>query len=590
MFKSLRTRLFSTYLLLLLITMGLTGFLFLYWIQSYILNIVEKQLSGSAENFAKLVITFAENESDLEKASRFITESSGIKENFHLRIFSNSGKIVYDSFEKIPSRGKKEKRVEAEALPALSGVEKSWFSMAGSQRFLHTTVPIRLYDRIIGGIDAEAPLQQIDYGFKTMRKYFFIALFLSLIVALVIAVFFTQSLIKPVFGIRDAAVKIAAGEFSTRVKPYGSDEIGQLSYTINYMAEQLERHIKIITEEKGKMNALLSSMVDGVIAVDLDGTVTFINAVAAGIIQKESQSALGNSFIDMASNEEVLSLYHESLEQKTILNKEINISGAIYIVFVVPFSGQEKNQQGSMIIFRDITELRKLEVARSQFLSSVSHELRTPLTIIKGFVMTLIDTPEIDEETKSPLELINQETDRLTRLVDDLLELSRLRSKKFSLQLYWNDPAEILQETVQQLLPQAKRYQIDLTLDCPASMPHILMDPDRIKQVLINLIDNAFKFTPAGGKVEVKASSATDAIKIEVSDTGIGIPENEIPMLFERFFRSKSQYTRRVQGSGLGLAIVKEIVEAHHGKILAVSKMGQGATFIISIPMQYKEA
>ncbi|MCL5774371.1 MAG: cell wall metabolism sensor histidine kinase WalK, partial [Firmicutes bacterium] len=531
----------------------------------------------------------AENESDIEKASRFVTESSGIKENFHLRIFSNSGKIVYDSFERIPVKDKKEKMVEAEALPAINGAEKNWFSMSGSQRYLHTTVPIRRYNKIIGGIDAEASLRQIDDGFKVMRKYFFIAFFFSLIVALVIAVFFTQSLIKPVFGIRDAAVKIAAGEFSTRVKPYGSDEIGQLSNTINYMAEQLERHIRIITEEKSKMNALLSAMVDGVIAVDLDGKVTFINTVAAGIIKKYLQSALEIPFIDMVSNEEVLSLYRQSLEQKTILSKEINISGAIYIIFVVPFSGQEKKQQGSMIIFRDVTELRKLEIARSQFLSSVSHELRTPLTIIKGFVMTLIDTPEIDEETKRSLELINQETDRLTRLVDDLLELSRLRSKKFSLQLYWNDPAEILQETVQQLLPQAKRYQIELTLDCPASMQNILMDPDRIKQVLINLIDNAFKFTPAGGKVEVKSTSDTGLLKIEVSDTGIGIPENEIPMLFERFFRSKSQYTRRVQGSGLGLAIVKEIVEAHHGTVSVASKMGQGASFIISIPMQYKE-
>jgi len=246
-------------------------------------------------------------------------------------------------------------------------------------------------------------------------------------------------------------------------------------------------------------------------------------------------------------------------------------------------STDELGELGRTINFM-AEELRKLETARSEFLSNVSHELKTPLTIIKGFVVTLMSDPGASREMRRSLEIIERETDRLTRMVEELLELVRLPYRTVALRKTSFQLGEMFRSISAQLKPRAEEYGIDLVVNCPETLPQILADEDRIRGVILNLADNAMKYTPAGGRVALEGRVENDRAIISVSDTGAGIPPEDIPFLFERFFRSKKPV--RGEGTGLGLAIVREIVHSHGGEIDVRSEIGQGTTFTVTLPLK----
>ncbi|MFH0801263.1 MAG: ATP-binding protein [bacterium] len=545
----------------------------------------ESPLISNAQFFSSYIGTYLDKEEDLLAASQFFIRNFNIEKNLRLRVFNLQGHVLVDTWK---SGADSITGIEPQAIEALTDREKKWIQYSGKERILHVSVPIYLKGSVLGGADVSTSLSEVDATYRVMKIRFALALFISFAAAILLALFLIKTLIRPILSIRDAATRIAHGELSTRVTYSSRDELGQLGETVNYMAEKLEQQIQQILNEKNKMKALLFALMDGVLALDLAGRVTYVNESAARLLGLEERGWLNRPIEEIFRVEAILSLVRESLDQKKILSQEVTFGDGVFFVFILPILEAEE-RIGSMLIFRDVTELRRLEVARSQFLSNVSHELRTPLTIIKGFVITLMDGGNQDEESIRHLSQINAETDRLSRLVDDLLELSRLRSKKFALQIVWADPAELIKKTVDDLKPQALRYGIELGLRIQGRLSQALLDPDRIRQVLINLMDNAVKFTPAGGKVEVSAREAEGEVIIEVSDTGSGIPREELPFVFERFFRSKGKNAYRVPGSGLGLAIVKEIIEAHRGKISVKSHEGQGSTFLFTLPLTQQE-
>jgi len=585
MFRNIKVRLLLSHLVLIVFVMGLTAFLFLRWLQVFTMKKFEAPLVSNAQFFSSYIGTYLDKEEDLSAASQFFIRNFSVEKNLRLKVFNLQGHVLVDTWK---SGAGGITVIEHQAIGALTDREKTWIQSSGKERLLHVSVPIYLKGSVLGGADVSTSLSEVDATYRVMKIRFALALFISFVAAILLALFLIKTLIRPILSIRDAATRIAHGELSTRVTYNSRDELGQLGETVNYMAEKLEQQIQQILNEKNKMKALLFALMDGVLALDLAGRVTYVNESAARLLGLEERTWLNRPLEEIFRVDAILSLVRESLEQKKILSQEVPFGDDVFFVFILPILEAEE-RIGSMLIFRDVTELRRLEVARSQFLSNVSHELRTPLTIIKGFVITLMDGGNQDEESIRHLSQINAETDRLSRLVDDLLELSRLRSKKFALQIVWADPAELIKKTVDDLKPQALRYGIELGLCIQGRLSQALLDPDRIRQVLINLMDNAVKFTPAGGKVEVTAREAEGEVIIEVSDTGSGIPLEELPFVFERFFRSKGKNAYRVPGSGLGLAIVKEIIEAHRGKISVKSHEGQGSTFSFTLPLTQQE-
>jgi len=432
------------------------------------------------------------------------------------------------------------------------------------------------------------------------------------LLALGLSVVLTRAILWQVSVVRSAAGQMAAGDLQKRVPQMGGDELGQLGDTINTLADEIQRNLDGIIGEKNKLDAILSSMVDGVVTVAADGNITFYNQIAGRILndarpnkpspktQGKSPSAppepptagdeppplLGRKLADVLYPAPMQELLETCMTSGT-LSREMSLEDRAFVVFAVPL-GETGHAAEALFLLRDVTSLRQLETARSQFLGNVSHELKTPLTIIKGFVITLLKSPGIIDEWKRYLDFIDRETDRLSRLVDDLLNLARLRSKRTQMNFTFCEPGELLRETYRQLQAQAAKYDSTLVLDCPANLPVLLADPDRFKEIIINLVDNAFKYTPPKGRVELSAVSTAEYLHVRVSDHGPGIGQEEIPFLFERFFRGTDKAGRKSGGTGIGLAIVKEIVDAHRGRISVNSASGEGTTFDVALPLRQK--
>lgn len=519
-------------------------------------------------------------------------------ENLHQIDIERLNRLLLEStFSGIIARSESPATLSSDKLARILGGETiHWYQTIDGNRFLHVAAPVRLVSvsggEYVGVTDLAAPLTQIDSTYQGLRIQLFWAIALSVVLTLIISFVLAQTLTRPIYKIEKVSEQIAQGDFSKRVDYKGKDEIRSLSDTINYMAERIETSIREITGEKDKMNALLSAMPEGVIALDHDGNILFMNNAARTLIQLGREEVAGKKLFEAWKEKEVEEFFREGREKPGIYTREISLPPTILKLHLVPFGDREKEISGSMMITRDITDLRRLEETRTKFLGSISHELRTPLTIIKGWIHTIIDEENIvqSEESTRALKIMDEETDRLTRLVNELLELSRLRSKKLSFELETVDIDKIVEETIGQIANNASRMNIRLELESQTSGTELSADKDRFRQVIINLVDNGIKYTPAGGSVTVRTAREDSIWIMEVEDTGMGISKDELPFLFERFFRTKDKNKKKyIKGTGLGMAIVKEIIDAHHGKIQVSSEEGKGTRIHISIPLKWEE-
>lgn len=405
------------------------------------------------------------------------------------------------------------------------------------------------------------------------------------IIAIVFGIFMSRTITVPIRSLTQKASKIAEGEFDETIRVQGDDEIGTLTTTFNTMAYRLKNTMRQIEGEKNKIETIIQTLDDGIIAFDSAGLSTHTNPAAIkllGIPKKEyyrfdevfSPLGIEISAKDAASNKPDIKR-----------DWEIETENAILSLHFAPFRTEEKKKFGVIVAISDITKQQKLDNSRKAFVANVSHELRTPLTNIKSYAETMLES-DIDPETaESFLQVINSEADRMTRLVRDLLVLSQLDHSNQVLKPEETDIAELVSETVGLMRIEAQNRSLTLTYVQGSNTEKIMVDTDRIRQVVINILSNAIKFTPAHGTVTVLCGQQENHIYIKVSDTGIGIPEKDLPMLFERFYRVDKARSREMGGTGLGLAIAKEIIEAHNGSIDVESEYGKGTTITIRLPI-----
>ncbi|GAB6181952.1 ATP-binding protein [Desulfotomaculum defluvii] len=398
-----------------------------------------------------------------------------------------------------------------------------------------------------------------------------------------------RRLIKPVEQITSAAQEMAGGFLDTEIRVEGEEEIDDLAWSINYMARQLRKNLNVITEERNRAQAILNSMADGVIALDKHGHVILINPVVEGIFNIKASNWLGYKLIKVIRNHELEELFRKALhEMQPVANSELQVltpKPKLFRIHVTPLKGNNDEKIGVVGLLTDVTERRKLESMRTDFAANVSHELRTPLTSINGFVETLLDGA-IEEPTiaRKFLEIISAEGKRLANLIDDLLKLSRLEDRSTKLSKQPVDLAELIRNMMTMFEGRAKEKNITLTTEIQDHLPTVPGDQGFLSQVMINLLDNAIKYTLPGGKVYTSITFNKEEVKVAVSDTGIGIPEENLPRVFERFYRVDKARSREMGGTGLGLSICKHIVETHGGKIYAKSN-SKGSTFIFTLPL-----
>jgi len=456
----------------------------------------------------------------------------------------------------------------------------------GPSRLAPSSLRARLALTYVGGV-VGVMLALGAYLVITHRDLFaevVVATVVAAALAAAISVFVAGRIAGPIDAVRYQATAVAAGRLDVAVQPATTRELGELGRAFNAMTERLRGSLEETELATARLEATLASLDDGVVITDAEGAVLRLNAAAARMLGTTVAAAAGQPFVLVSRDHELAALVRVALAERRPREATIvhGLSRRILTSAARPLaSGRERL---GLVVLRDVTELKRLESVRREFVANVSHELRTPLASIKALVETLeagaVDDPAVADDF---LRRIIGEVDRLAALVEELLDLARLESGRVVLRAETLAVPDLLANGVERLRPQLERARLNLRLDTPAGVPPVRADRARIEQVLLNLIHNAIKFTPADGVITVGAVATDGMVRIAVRDTGTGVPPDELPRLFERFY--KADKARRSDGTGLGLAIAKHIVQAHGGTIWAESEPGKGAIFSFTLPL-----
>lgn len=424
---------------------------------------------------------------------------------------------------------------------------------------------------------------------KDITKLIHGALLVGVLVAglsVLVAYLVNRVIAGPILELLAVVRRLKHREFGRRVLVRSEDEIGQLGRAFNELSETLEELFDAISDRERKLDAILSSMSDGVLAVNMQRRVILANRAVADLFNVDEQAIIGKNQFEATRNTHLSKLLDDTIDSGESIVREIKLrpgSERTIAVTSSPLTNQDGTPLGAVAVLRDVTDLRHLEQMRQEFVANVSHELRTPLTSIKGFVETLL-AGNLDDRalTERFLKIISGETDRMIALINDLLDLSRIESGKQPLNLGPVDIKELFDDTI--MILQSNADAKNITVQNLIYDPVIVEGDEKLlKQVAINLLDNAIKYTPEGGTVTVEAVKSPDEVEIIVSDTGVGIPAQHLERVFERFYRVDKGRARNTGGTGLGLAIVKHIVDKHKGSICAESRVGKGTKMRLTL-------
>lgn len=534
--------------------------------------------------------------SDPVLLSQYLNEIRSVT-NARITVIDVSGKVLADTESNAANMDNHASRPEVkQALEGNMGISKR-YSDTLKVDFQYVATPIYKDGNIIGVLRLSKPLYEIQKMTQRMYLNVFIAVLAGALIASLLGYKISENITMPIKEITYTATRIAKGQLDKRINLETDDEISILADAINHMASSLSDSINSLQDKNAKLEAFMSSVVNGIIAIDSNERILFINPIAARMLNIREKDVTGKHFLQVARNNQIDNYLKEIIKQNRFFDVEITLdypSEKILKLYTNPIKYVDRGDiAGIIITIQDITELRKLERMRTEFVANVSHELKTPLTSIKGFVETLKSGALEDrEDTIRFLNIIEDEAERLYRLISDILSLSELEHRK-----HRGVPEKIgvkhtISEVMSILKSQADKKEILLETNLQEGVYNLYGDPDRFKQMLINLVDNAVKYTPDKGKVLVAAynheekKNGEKRVIIDVIDNGIGIAKEHIPRLFERFYRVDKARSRRVGGTGLGLAIVKYIVLSFDGEIEVESEVGKGTRFTISIPVQ----
>ena len=413
------------------------------------------------------------------------------------------------------------------------------------------------------------------------------ALLIGFVIALLLGYFLSGTITMPIMKLTRNAERFAAGDFENKIDVGSHDEIGQLSDTFNYMAQELKTNISALSEEKDKLESILRYMTDGVMAFDKDGNVLHINRAASEMLGINENAKIDfDGFFGPLVSVSVQEIYFKNGEAVSRDYEHKNKSLQFFFIL----TGTRKNQDyqsNIIVVIHDITELQKLEMNRREFVANVSHELKTPLTTIKSYAETILGAENLPKDTENNfLQVIVSEADRMSRLVYDLLLLSKLNYSSREPENETVDLKALIGDILRRmhLAMEEKKQTLSVSISDP--LPNVNGSRDKLDQVFLNIFSNAVKYTGEGGHISVFAGEMYDYVFVKIRDTGMGIPKEDLPYIFDRFYRVDKARSRAAGGTGLGLAIAKEIVEAHGGKISVTSKLGKGTEFTVNLPVK----
>ncbi len=587
----MKRKIFWSFVIILLISSTLIGFLSVNLVNRSYTDELEKRLQTNAQLIAAMIRS-NETEPGSESFKNVMQEMADAGE-VRITVVDSGGKVLLDTRSDASDMDNHLDRPEIQA--ALSEGDSGRvvrFSNTTDREMMYVALPM-VTDSGIGYIvRLSMDLSDVDALTRNIVWYIAFATLLGLVIAIILGSKLIDKMIESIQALVNMTKKMAEGNYDKRIYLSSGDELGELAEHFNHMADQLNQLIPQLSESNSRFQALLASINNPIIAVDPKESVILMNVAAERLFNVSFEEVKHRHILEVIRNNELDELIKESISLRSENQFEISVKTPeekVYRVYTNLIRQEEDPEKlmGLVILIDDITEVRKLEKIRSDFVTNVTHELKTPLTSISGFVETL-KTGEIeDEETRIRLlEIIEIETERLTRLINDILTLSEIENIRNKENAPIFSPGKVLHEVENMMETIAASKGIEFYLEMPGKLSPIKGNEDRMKQMLINLIDNAIKYTPSGGKVSLIVYERYEQLILRVKDTGIGIPEKDIPRLFERFYRVDKARSKKMGGTGLGLAIVKHIVLSMAGKIKVHSAgSGKGTEFIISLPI-----
>lgn len=459
------------------------------------------------------------------------------------------------------------------------------------QSMIYVAIPVN----VIPGADPyilrlAMSLAEVDQSIGNLTMVLIGWLAILFVAAALVSYRIAQSLTRPLDQITKVAKRIKNMDYQARVKVRKQDEIGELGTAINAMADSLQVQMSRIKQNENQLQSVLANMINGIVMIDDKGKILLMNRRAEEVLGIAAGELVDRHFTEAKQQYELAKIIQEALDTRRHLREEITFyfpEERLLELNLVPISESGSSELGGvLLVLQDVSAIRRLERMRSEFVANVSHELKTPIAAVKGFAETLLGGAVKDEETaRSFLQIIFDESDRLNRLIGDILELSKIESRRVPLLFSPVELDSFVTKTVTLLESEAKRKNIQLHIDMENGL-YVEADEDRLRQIMVNMLSNGINYTPEGGRVTVTIYSADhDHIRIQITDTGIGIPKKDLSRIFERFYRVDKARSRSSGGTGLGLSIVKHLVELHKGNLSVVSTVGSGTTFTIELPI-----
>ncbi len=540
----------------------------------------EFHLETLSDNLERLAIAFRSKTSLLMREGRIdeldrLVKELGEEMQARITVIAPDGRVLADSEEHPPAMEKHDARHEiAEALSGRIGRSRRYSTTVGADMF-YVAVPVILDGEIAGVLRTSFYLEEVDRLSRELIVRIVQMSFVVVLIASLLALLLSRTVSTPVGELSSASRRLAWGDFDVRVHFRGEDELKELAVSFNNMAETMKNLFEQVSSQKEELDNIIASIREGLTVIDREGTVVLANRGFKDII--EDDDIEGKLYRESIRDPSFGELVRKVQSRQKSVVEEIELQDRVFLCSATLLNVR----QDIVVMVHDITEIRKLEKIKRDFVTNVSHELRTPLTVIKGFAETLLEGA--DRENRNALEVIVRHTDRLVSIVNDLLALSELEERNSYLQTEEVDLRAVIEHILTIFEQRLKEKGLSVTINAGDSLSTVRADPYRIEQMFINLLDNAIKYTESGG-ITIDLEQGDTDTTIVISDTGIGISEKHRSRIFERFYVTDKSRSRRLGGTGLGLSIVKHIVLLHGGRITVESEPGVGSRFTIILP------
>jgi len=519
-------------------------------------NFYINHLSSNLKSNATLVANILGDDLSTNNLSQIKSKTKDLGKELETRItiIDINGIVLGDS-EKDPAlmENHADRPEIKEALQGKAG-KSIRYSFTLEIDMLYLAIPIIKNNQTLGIARLSIPLIEVNENISNLRKIVIFATAIALAIASIISLIISLTITRPLQEMTKVSQKISKGDFSKKLKIRSQDEIGQLADNLNRMSEELENKIRIISEDKDKMKVILSSVIEGIVAIDKEGRIILFNHALGNMINHSSDRVLRKFHWEIIRNNQLNELLKETLQKGQALTQEITLFSPQEKIFHASANPlTEKNKiWGAVVVLNDITEIKKLEKMRSEFVANISHELRTPLTSIQGFVETLKEGAINDpEKAQYFLEIIEKQSNRLNNLIEEVLQLSKIESQEIAMNLQSIDLRDLIDKIISEFKKKIEQKDHKIKINISPQLPLVKADPEQIEVVFRNLLDNAVKYTPNGGEIYISALEKAENIYIEVADNGIGISAEHLPRIFERFYRANKDRSRKLGGTGL---------------------------------------